>query len=112
MTLARELVRRLLLGMLVVCWLAYLTGRDKIRFDAEVTLLRKDIAECTKERDAVREKARAVEEKAERAETMAAKMEGEMRGMERQVVDLRNEVKELRDRLYGPPGKANPSVTS
>ena len=81
--------------------LAYLTGRDKIRFDAEVTLLRKEMAECVRDRDAQRDKARAVEEKAERAETVAAKMEGEMRGMERQVVDLRSEVKELRDRLYG-----------
>ena len=86
---------------------AYLTGRDKLHFDAdtlgmkaEIAALTKSSEECEKDRKVCREQIAALETKSDLAEKTAARMEGTQLATEHEMKDLRDEVRELRDRLY------------
>lgn len=102
-------------GAITTSVLAYLSSRDKLRYDAELTKLRDkvqqcldDVATCSGEREANERRAEEMEKRAVAAEAEVARLEGILKGMEERVADLFKEVKDLRDRLY--PSKSSPIV--
>lgn len=84
--------------------IAYLSGKDKLRFDSETTQLRRDMEECKAARAEYADKLNQIQTQAEKAEKIAARQEGEMTAGRRETDELRQEVRELRDRLYGGGG--------
>lgn len=81
--------------------LAYLSARDKLRFDAEAELLRKSMEDCIHDRDDLQARLDEAESRADAQALEAARMSGDLRAMDRTITDLRGEVKGLRDLLYG-----------
>lgn len=89
------------LGGLGASVFAYLTNRDRTRFDSRMQLLEKQVEECESERRADHEKLVNAVAKADAASLLAAKLQGEAQGRDRDIKDMRAEIRELRDRLYG-----------
>lgn len=95
------------MGATITALFAYLSSRDKLRYDAELSALRiavkrleDDHKGCMTAQKELRECLDRAQEVADRAEVKAARLEGQYVSAEREVADLRQEVGELRDRLY------------
>lgn len=76
--------------------LAYLSSRDKMRFDAETGSLRAKVEECERERLESVDELKKLRERADTAERENSKFEGQMAGMEREMQSLRQVYQELR----------------
>lgn len=88
------------LGAFGTAVLGYLSTRDKLKYDAELAQLRKDVAESRAEHEKCQAAQRELEKRANEAERKAAENSGLIRGMEAELSSLRDEVRDLRNRQH------------
>jgi len=88
------------IGAAVAGLFSYLSGRDKLRFDTELTTLRASHAKCEEDHKHTQAELSAVGIRCDEAEQRSAKRDGEIHGINQLVAELQEELKILRALVY------------